>query len=103
MSGLGSELNVSNPIKPANKKVEFRHDVINTRLGGLCKVPTWRTGSGSYVPPRDTTGYGYSSWCPIVAFTFLPQEDDAGAPVGRRTFANRTSCFCSVATNYPDI
>lgn len=32
MSESESGLNVNNLIKTANKKVEFKHDVVNTRL-----------------------------------------------------------------------
>ena len=67
-----SGLNVNNLIKSTNKKVEFQHDVVNTRLRDSCKVPTWRTGSSSFILPRDRADYGYSSWGPIEAFTFLP-------------------------------
>lgn len=99
MSESGSGLNVSNLIKLANKTVEFKHDVVNTRLRGLCKLLTWRTGSSSSILPRARADYGYSSWGPIEAFTFLPQEDDTGVPVGRRAFTNRTSYFCNVSRN----
>lgn len=96
MSESSSGLNVGNLMKPANKKVEFKHDVVNTRLRGLCKVPTWRTGSSSSILPRVRADYGYSSWGPTEGFTFLPHEDDTGVPVGRRAFTNRTSYFCNI-------
>lgn len=96
MSESESGLNVNNLIKPANKKVEFKHDVVNTRLRDMCKVPTWRTSS---ILPRARADYGDSSWGPMEGFTFLPQEDDTGVPVGRRTFANSTSCFCNISRN----
>lgn len=96
MSESESGLNVNNLIKPANKKVEFKHDVVNARLRDMCKVPTWRTSS---ILPRDRADCDYSSWGPMEAFTFLPQKDDTGVAVGRRTFANRTSCFRNISRN----